>query len=150
MLCTTIHHPPRRTTSPIPWPAARPRSRQVTWPEFLALAAEACERAYPGSPGRFLGAYIHALASQATLLQADSPEAHEAAAEAVRVREAAYLHALEQGAASWSLAEPDLSDDANGGWGGHPDADWFASQGDAGTSMRAWLGDPACDDTYMN
>ena len=106
-----------------PWPAPGPESRQVTWPEFLALAAEACERAYPGSPGWFLGAYIHALASQATLLQADSPEAHEAA----------YIHTLEQGAAYGSPAEPgcDL-----GGWGGHPVEDAGCSH----TPRGCWPG----------
>src|SRR6266511_1333300 len=126
MYDNTSEFPARPQPARFPWPGPGPDSRPVTWPEFLALAAAACEREYPGRPGRFLGAYIHALASRATLLQADSPEAHEARAEAERAREAAYLHALEQGAATLSPAEPDCD---LGGWGGHPDADWFASQG---------------------
>ena len=123
----------------LPWPGPGPTT--VTWPEFLTLAARSCEQAYPGSPGRFIGAYIHALASQATLLQANSPEAHEARAEAERAREAAYLHALEHGAACWDLNAPGPDCDL-GGWGGHP--------ADEAGPMQAWLGDPSCDDTYMN
>ena len=98
----------------LPWPAPGLDSNLVTWPQFLALAAEACERLYPGSPGRFLAAYLHALSAQAVALRADSPESHEAAADAVRLREAAYIHTLEQGAASWSLAEPDPDLDLGG------------------------------------
>ena len=147
--------PARPQPARLPWPGpvhhgcthcASPAAHQVTWPEFLRLTAKACEQAYPGSPGRFLGANIHALAARAVALQADSPEVHAAKAEAERLREAAYLHALEQGAATLSPAGPDCD---LGGWGGHPDAEWFASRGDE-AARRVWLGDPACDDTYAN
>ena len=147
MLCWKIPRTPRpQQPARHPWPAPDPGSRLVPWPEFLRLAAEECERAYPGSPGRFLGAYIHALAARAVALRAETPEAHAAAVEAKRLREAAYLHALVQGAATLSPAGPDCD---LGGWGGHPDAEWFASRGDE-AARRVWLGDPACDDTYAN
>lgn len=124
------------------WPSPGPAAHQVTWSEFLTLAARACEQTYPGSPGRFLGAYIHALASQAVALQAESPEVHESRAEAERLREAARIHTLEHQADCWPLAASDLSDDATGGTGGHP--------ADETGPVQVWLGDPCRDDTYMN
>ena len=140
MYDNTSEFPARPQPARFPWPGPGPDSRPVTRPEFLTLAARACEQTYTGSPGRFLGAYIHALASQATLLQAGSPESHGAAAEAERLREAAWIHTLEQGTACWNPHAPDP--DATGGWGGHP--------ADEAGPMQAWLGDPSCDDTYMN
>jgi hypothetical protein len=131
-------HPPR-----FPWPKLGPDSLQVTWAEFLKLTAAACETAYPGSPGRFIAAYLHALSAQAIALEAESPEAHETKAEAERLREAAYLRALEDQSGYWSITEPELDpcDDVTGSLDGHMD--------DSGP-MQAWLGDPSHDDTYMN
>jgi hypothetical protein len=126
-----------------PWPKPGPTAPQVTWAEFLKLTAEACETAYPGSPGRFIAAYLHALSAQAIALEAESPEAHETKAEAERLREAAYLRALEDQSGYWSITEPELDpcDDVTGSLDGHRD--------DSGP-MQAWLGDPSHDDTYMN
>jgi hypothetical protein len=137
---------PARLQQParLPWPAPGPDSNLVTWPQFLALAAEECERLHPGSPGRFLAACLHALSAHAVAMRAESPESHEAAAEAERLHEAAWIHSLEQQqgvAGSHGACEhPGCSDCDLGGWGGHDDSG----------PMRAWLGDPACDDTYAN
>jgi hypothetical protein len=129
--------------SRFPWPKPGPTAPQVTWSEFLKLTAEACETAYPGSPGRFIAAYLHALSAQAIALEAESPEAHETKAEQVRLREAAYFQALEDQSGYWSITEPepDPCDDVTGSLDGHMD--------DSGP-MQAWLGDPSHDDTYMN
>jgi hypothetical protein len=123
-----------------PWPKPGPTAPQVTWSEFLKLTAEACETAYPGSPGRFIAAYLHALSAQAIALEAESPEAHETKAEQVRLREAAYFQALEDQSGYWSITEPEPDPEATGSLDGHMDSG----------PMQAWLGDPSCDDTYMN
>jgi hypothetical protein len=135
--------PPAAQPPRFPWPKPGPTAPQVTWSEFLKLTAEACETAYPGSPGRFIAAYLHALSAQAIALQAISPESHETKAEAERLREAAYLRALEDQSGYWSITEPELDpcDDVTGSLDGHMD--------DSGP-MQAWLGDPSHDDTYMN
>jgi hypothetical protein len=127
--------------SRFPWPRPGPTAPHVTWAEFLELTAEACETTYPGSPGRFIAAYLHALAAQARALQAESPEAHEALAEAERLREAAYFQALEDQSGYWSVTEPESDSEQTGSLDGHMDDD--------GT-RQVWLGDPSCDDTYMN
>ena len=123
-----------------PWPKPGPTAPQVTWSEFLKLTAEACETAYPGSPGRFIAAYLHALSAQAIALEAESPEAHETKAEQVRLQEAAYFQALEDQSGYWSITEPEPDPEATGSLDGHMDSG----------PMQAWLGDPSCDDTYMN
>ena len=127
--------PPR-----LPWPGPGPDVPQVTWPEFLKLAADECERSYPGPPGRFIAAYLHALSAQAIALEAESPEAHETKAEQVRLQEAAYFQALEDQSGYWSITEPEPDPEATGSLDGHMDSG----------PMQAWLGDPSCDDTYMN
>jgi hypothetical protein len=110
----------------------------------LRRAAEACENQYPGSPGRFIAAYIHALSAQALALGSESPESHEAAAEQVRLQEAAYFQALEDQSGYWSITEPEPGpcDDITGSLSGHPSQEESARQ--------VWLGDPGCDDTYAN
>jgi hypothetical protein len=123
-----------------PWPKPGPTAPQVTWSEFLKLTAEACENQYPGSPGRFIAAYLHALSAQAIVLEAESPEAHETKAEQVRLREAAYFQALEDQSGYWCITEPEPNPEATGSLDGHMDSG----------PMQAWLGDPSCDDTYMN
>jgi hypothetical protein len=124
-----------------PWPGPGKDAPAVTWAEFLRLAAEDCEHRFPGSPGRFIGAYLHALSAQSITLEADGPESHESKAEQVRLQEAAYIQALEDRSDYWSITEPDPCDDVTGSLDGHMDQD--------GPS-QVWLGDPSCDDTYMN
>jgi hypothetical protein len=123
-----------------PWPKPGPTAPQVTWSEFLKLTADECENQYPGSPGRFIAAYLHALSAQAIALEAESPEAHETKAEQVRLREAAYFQALEDQSGYWSITEPEPDPEATGSLDGHMDSG----------PMQAWLGDPSCDYTYMN
>jgi hypothetical protein len=128
-----------------PWPKPGPTAPQVTWSEFLKLTAEACETAYPGSPGRFIAAYLHALSAQAIALEAISPEAHETKAEQVRLREAAYFQALDDQSGYWSITEPEPGpcDDVTGSLDGHP-------AGEDGFPLQVWLGDQSSDDTYAN
>jgi hypothetical protein len=128
-----------------PWPPIGLPSTLVDWPTFLHLAATACEHTYTGAPGRFLSAYIHALGDQADRMRADSPESHEALAEEERLREAAWVAAIEAEAAQaghWSTT--DQEDDpcdpgATGSLLGHDDG-----------AQRAWLACDPDDETYMN
>jgi hypothetical protein len=98
----------------------------------------------PPPKGWFISGYLHALSAQAVALGSESPESHEAAAEAERTREAAYVEALEDRADYWSCTdpEPDPRDDITGSISGHTDQE--------GGPMQVYLGDPGLDDTYMN
>jgi hypothetical protein len=145
-LDNTFQSPPSPSPSPLfPWPGPGKDAPTVTWAEFLRLAAEDCELRYPGPPGRFLGAYIHALSVQSRTLEAESPESHESKAELVRLQEAAYIQALEDRSDCWSITEPEPGpcDDVTGSLDGHP-------AGEDGFPLQVWLGDQSCDDTYAN
>jgi hypothetical protein len=133
--------PSPRTPPLFAWPKpGTDATAHVPWSEFLRLTAEDCEHRYPGSPGRFLSAYIHALSAQSRTLEAESPESHESKAEQVRLQEAAYFQALEDQSGYWSFTEPEPDPEATGSLDGHMDSG----------PMQAWLGDPESDDTYMN
>jgi hypothetical protein len=137
----TSQFPPAQSVPPLyAWPKPGPTAPQVTWSDFLKLTADECENQYPGPPGRFIAAYLHALSAQAIALEAESPEAHETKAEQVRLQEAAYFQALEDQSGYWSISEPEPDPEATGSLDGHMDSG----------PMQAWLGDPSCDDTYIN
>jgi hypothetical protein len=87
----------------------------------LSVVANQLAADYPSRVGLFLSAYVGGLACQARELGAVGPESHERLAQEEQDRAGAWLVALEaevvQPGGHW---EPDLSDDHNGGWDGHP------------------------------
>jgi hypothetical protein len=131
----------------IPWPRPGVDAKElVTWSRYLRLwATELDKQAGGGEPGLFLANYLTSLALQAEALGATSADDHSTKAAIEAERESCWLAALEAEAAdpggSWvTSSEPDP--EATGSLSGHP--------ADEAGPMQAWLGDPSCDDTYMN
>jgi hypothetical protein len=140
---------PRPAQSPpprFPWPPTGPTEDYLIWQDWLRLMANAIDRlAGGGEPGHWLGNLVMGAAEQAKALGATSPIDHETKAQIESERESDWIAALEAEAAQagcWVLSEPEPDSEATGALDGHP--------ADEAGPMQAWLGDPSCDDTYMN
>jgi hypothetical protein len=144
--------------SPSPLPPPLPRFEfhppgtdcpRLEWPDWISLVSLQLQSDYPGPVGLFLSSIVGAVACQARELGATDWVTHERLAQEEQDRAGAWLVALEaevvRPGGHW---EPDLSDDHNGGWDGHPihpDIDPCAN----GAYRGYFAVDPG-DETYMN
>jgi hypothetical protein len=143
----TSQFPPAQSVPPLyawPKPGAIPEVN-VAWADWIRLWSAEIDRCSGGLPGLWLANAVGALALQAEALHADGPESHQSLATQEQERSDAWVAALEAEAASagcWVLSDPEPDPEATGSLSGHP--------ADEAGPMQAWLGDPSCDDTYMN
>lgn len=127
---------------------------RIQWCDWLVLLSDQLAQDFPGETGLFVSSILGAMASQARELSAYSPSQQEELAQLEADRAAAYLQALMHEAGrpgAWVMIQPDpedLSDDANGGFEGHPAQPDF-DESDTGP-IRGWIPRNSDDDTYMN
>jgi hypothetical protein len=136
------------------WPAKGQDCPRLDWPSYLKLLADDLDRALGGVEGHYVGNWLLGLAIQAHELGAMSPSQQEELAQSEADRAAAYLQALLQAAeqpGAWVIIQPnqdDLSDDANGGWGGHESNPDFGEPADG--AQRGYFSRDVDDETWVN
>ena len=161
--------PNPRTTPPPPplprfaWtrPGVDPEAPRLPFDQYLRLIALQAEIDYPCGPdtdpgaslGALISSYLLAIAEQSVQLGAWDPASYIERSQAEADRAAAYLQALmhEADHGSWVIIQPspeDLSDDANGGWGGHESNPDFGEPADG--AQRGYFSRDVDDETWVN